>query len=256
MVEIYLIWVFNILFFNSSSFEDRKMFDIFYQQSNSPSGYEIVRAQEPVVIDGNWDKSVWEAANTFSLQYFLGDIPAFKPLVRAKLMYDEKNLYVIFKIFDRFVRCKEEKINGAVWEDSCVEFFFAPDNDFAMRYFNLEINCLGVPLMRYNRIPRKDTEKLKAADIRQIEIAHSIKDSFEGEITDTITWTVEYRLPLNILIKYSSNISQPREGVTWRANFYKIADKSSNPHYITWSPITNGKVDFHQPEFFNEIEFK
>ena len=248
-------WVFNILFFTLFLFSNEKIHNMTCLQSNDPSAYGVVHAQGPITIDGNWNKPCWEAANTFELKHVLGDIPVFHPEVKGKMMYDEKNLYVIFNVFDRFVRCKEKNINDNVWEDSCVEFFFAPDNAFPKRYFNLEINCMGVPLMRYNRVPRKDSEKLKVVDIRQIEIGHSIKDSFEGEITDPITWTVEYRLPLHILTTYSE-IAYPRKGISWRANFYKIADKSTNPHYITWAPITNGTVDFHQPGYFGEIVFE
>ncbi len=249
------MWIFNILFLLLYSFENENTERKMYRNPKAPFVYKVIPKQGPITIDGNWNKPEWDEANTLELLHFLGDTPDFKSEVKAKMMYDEKNLYVIFKVFDRFVRCKEENINDNVWEDSCVEFFFAPDGAFPLRYFNLEINCMGVPLMRYNRVPRKDSEKLKVADIRQIEIGHSIKDNIEGEITDTITWTVEYRLPLDILTTYSE-ITYPRKGITWRANFYKIADKSTNPHYITWASITNSNVDFHQPEFFGEIEFK
>ncbi len=42
----------------------------------------------------------------------------------------------------------------------------------------------------------------------------------------------------------------PEPGVIWKANFYKIAENSSNPHYITWSIVDNPVHDFHLPQFF------
>ncbi|MEI3342563.1 MAG: carbohydrate-binding family 9-like protein [Coprobacter fastidiosus] len=40
------------------------------------------------------------------------------------------------------------------------------------------------------------------------------------------------------------------------ANFYKCADNSSLPHYLSWSPIETENPDFHRPEFFGEIYFR
>ena len=54
----------------------------------------------------------------------MGTIPEFRPAVKAKMTYDDENLYVIFRVQDRYVRCITKDFNGPVWEDSCVEFFF------------------------------------------------------------------------------------------------------------------------------------
>ena len=80
----------------------------------------------------------------------MGEIPKFYPVVRAKMMYDRDNLYVIFRVEDRYVRCVTREFNGPVWDDSCVELFFSPDSGAPSKYFNLEINCGGTPLMYYN----------------------------------------------------------------------------------------------------------
>ena len=45
-------------------------------------------------------------------------------------------------------------------------------------------------------------------------------------------------------------------GVTWRANFYKCADHTSHPHWLSWSVIGSGKFEFHVPEYFGTLEFK
>ena len=39
------------------------------------------------------------------------------------------------------------------------------------------------------------------------------------------------------------------------ANFYKCADATSMPHYVTWNPVLTDKPDFHRPEFFGELIF-
>jgi hypothetical protein len=152
------------------------------------------------------------------------------------------------------VRCITNEINGPVWEDACVEFFFSPDTSYPRRYFNLEINCGGTPLMHYNTIPGEDIRILEPGDIEKIEIAHSLPRKIDPEITEPVSWTVEYRIPLLMLEKYSA-ITPPGPGITWKGNFYKCAENSSNPHFMTWSFVDNPEPDFHLPQFFGELRF-
>ena len=219
------------------------------------SVYNVVRLLVPMKVDGNWDKPQWQKTGAVDLMNYMGELPKFKPTVQAKMMYDDANVYVIFKVNDRYVRCVANEINGRVWEDSCVEFFFSPDTNLPDQYFNLEINCGGTPLMNYHITPRKGNADLQPDDIKKVEIAHSMPLRVDPEITEPVTWTVEYRIPLAVLEKVS-NVTRPKQGVTWRANFYKCADKSSNPHWITWSPVVNDKPNFHLPKYFGTLEFQ
>lgn len=225
------------------------------QKVKNASEYKVVRLEKPLTIDGNWEKPQWNAVEEVELKYFMGKIPKFRPVVKAKMKYDAKNLYVIFRVEDRYVRCLSRKYNGPVWDDSCVELFFSPDSNSPEKYFNLEINCGGTPLMYYNIIPRKDYKILEINDLQQIEISHSLPKIIDPEISEPVTWALEYRIPLNLLKKYA-NLSQPGTGVVWRANFYKIADKTSNPHYMTWSFIDQAEPDFHLPAYFGKLIFQ
>lgn len=217
------------------------------------SEYKVVKLDPPISIDGNWDKELWQKAEAFELKHLMGKVPKFKPIVKVKMMYDSNNLYIIFKVNDKCVRCVTTEINGPVWEDSCVEFFFIPD--LTDRYFNLEINCGGTPLMYYNLIPRKNYRVLKADDIAQIEIAHTLPKLIGEEIVDSVDWVIEYRIPIKMLQKYTS-ILWPEKGVIWKANFYKIADKTSNQHYLTWSKVNQLEPDFHLPAYFGKLLFQ
>lgn len=217
--------------------------------------YRVTKTGQPMPIDGNWDKPQWQAIEAIDIKHLMGDTPVFLPTVKAKMLYDTGNLYVIFRVEDRYVRSVTTVTNGPVWEDSCVELFFSPDTSAPDQYFNLEINCGGAALMKYNIIPRKEYKSLDPEDIEMIEIAHSLPDQIIKEIIDPVTWTLEYRLPFELLEKYAPVI-RPGSGVTWRANFYKIADKTSNPHYLTWSLIDQDEPDFHLPGFFGKLIFQ
>ena len=99
------------------------------------SVYNVARLKQPMKIDAVWDKPQWKNIQPVDITNYMGKIPGFKPEAQAKMMYDDKNLYVIFHVKDRYVRCLTKDINGPVWEDGAVEFFFAPDSEKASSLF-------------------------------------------------------------------------------------------------------------------------
>lgn len=219
------------------------------------SMYSVSRLNQPMKNDADWNKSQWKNTKGISINNRMGDKPVFTPVVEAKMMYDNENLYVIFYVNDKFIRCKITDYNGPVYEEPAVEFFFSPDPEFPERYFNLEINCGGTPLMHYNDYSSKKRNPLDIEDIKKVEIAHSLPHVVDPEITDPVTWTVEYKIPLAMLEKYSK-VLYPKPGIEWRANFYKIAEKGSNIHFLTWSVVDNPVPDFHLPRFFGNLKFE
>ena len=240
----YRVFLLTIMIFSFSS--------IFSQKKNPT--YTVKRLREAMKIDGNWNKPQWRSVKALYLSHYMGQIPSFRPKVHVKMMYDDDNLYVIFKVNDRFVRSVIEEYNGPVSTDACVEFFFSPDINFPERYFNLEINAGGVPLMAYHVYQQKEYQKFSVEDLKKIEIAHSLPGKVDPQITMPVIWTIEYKLSFSILKKYGSVI-YPEAGKTWNANFYKTASKGSNPHYITWSRVDNSKPNFHLPQFFGKLNF-
>lgn len=217
--------------------------------------YLVAKLKKPLKIDANWDKAQWKKIETIKIENYMGTVSAFKPTVEAKMMYDAENVYLIFRVQDKFVKSTVTNINGCVSCDSCVEFFFSPDKDEPLKYFNIEINAGGTPLLQYATQPRKKYLALENDEIKQIEIAHSLPAVVDPEIAEPVTWTIEYRLPLSVLRKYSK-VTNPAPGVIWKANFYKTGSRTSNPNYITWNFVDNPKPDFHLPQFFGVIKFQ
>ena len=222
--------------------------------------YEVAKTKKPIKIDSDWDKKQWKRVKPIEVTHFLRDrdIPAFIPRTQVKMVYDKDNLYVIFKVEDKYVRCITDRINGPVFRDSAVEFFFSPDVENPLNYFNLETNCGGTPLMQFHRNldTGRESNRLAEEDIMMVEIVSSLPKIIDPEITDNVTWTIEYRLPLALMKKYST-VTTPAKGVEWRGNFYKIASITSNPHYITWSKVDHRpNPNFHSPEVFGRLIFK
>lgn len=217
--------------------------------------YKVTKLKGPIKIDANWDKAQWKHAGIVKVEKYMGENPKFKPTVEAKMMYDESNVYVIFRVKDRYVSSLVQEYNGNVSGDSCVEFFFAPDSSFPLRYFNLEINAGGTPLMFYIAHPWTNYVKLEASEIKEVEIAHSLPSVVDPEISEPVTWTLEYRIPLAMLAKFSK-VTNPAPGVVWKANFYKTGSRTSHPNFITWNFVDNPKPNFHLPQFFGTLIFQ
>jgi len=225
------------------------------KETKNLSEYTVTKLSQSLKIDGDWNKPQWLNIKEIDIRNRMGDEPLFTPSVQAKMTYDSNNLYVIFRVNDKYVRCLVTEYNGLVYEEPAVEFFFSPDPEKPLKYFNLEINCGGTPLMQFNDFAAKAQSFLKTEDIKEIEIAHSLPRVVDPEISEPVTWTIEYRIPLAMLEKYSK-VVYPKPGTEWRANFYKIAEKGSNVHFLTWSFVDNPEPDFHLPQFFGKLKFE
>ena len=218
--------------------------------------YTVKNCSQPITIDADWDKPVWQDVE--ALEVGLPHWPTqseYFPCTEAKLQYGPENLYLIFRVQDRYVRAAATDIHGEVWKDSCVEFFFSPYQVQGQSYLNLEINCCGVPLMQHHDGPRTGTRFVDADLCRSIEIAASLRGPIETEMTEPLVWTVEYCLPYAILEPFPEFV-KPAPGVCWRANFYKCADDSSHPHWLAWAPIRQEQPDFHRPDYFGRLQFE
>ncbi|NND07430.1 MAG: carbohydrate-binding family 9-like protein [Saprospiraceae bacterium] len=213
-----------------------------------------VQKVEAFTIHSDWDKAPWNKIEAISLNYHMGEKPEHFPAVQSKVAYDEAGIYVIFKVDDQYIRAVRTKHQEAVCNDSCVEFFFSTAKHSEDGYFNLELNCGGTMLLHHQIEPRKNSVAIQEEDLDKIAVATSMPKIVFPEITEETTWTAAYHLPFEVLQKYQ-DLEKPTKGTVWRGNFYKCADESSHPHWLTWAKVENPKPDFHLPQFFGMLEF-
>jgi hypothetical protein len=224
-------------------------------QAEMRIAYKVRKVSQQPEINAVWDKLPWKDIEPLHLENFMGDRPEHFPFTQAKVAYDNTAIYVIFRVEDRYVRAVADTNQGPVYLDSCVEFFFTPGTDLTRGYFNLEMNCGGTMLFHHQMEPRTDQVWISEDHIGQVEVAHTLPRIVEPEIETDTTWIVEYRIPFSILGEYHS-FPTPEAGTVWRANFYKCADKTSHPHWLTWAPVDFPSPNFHLPEFFGTLEFQ
>ncbi len=221
--------------------------------------YTIQRAPTPLgTPDADWHRSQWEAAETLEITHFTWEDSGHHPRTRARVLYDDGFLGVIFQVEDQYVRAVAQKFQDNVCTDSCVEFFVAPlpDSD---AYFNFEVNCGGTMLV-YRCLSTAERQagmeriSVSGADGATIAMATTLPKIVEPEIAEPTTWTVEYHLPFDLFATYF-DIAPPTSNTTWKGNFYKCGDKTSHPHWGSWAPVGTPQPSFHEPAFYQPLIF-
>lgn len=177
-----------------------------------------------------------------------------RPQTAFRVLHDGTNLYVRFDVQDRYVRSVQTAYQGPVYTDSCVEFFVRPKADKG--YFNFEVNAGGTLLLSYVEDPARTAHGLKRATPvpeawgRQVVIRSSLPAVVEPEIGEPLAWQVRYQVPVALFEAFVGETVRG-EGAVWRANFFKCGDKTSHPHWLSWSPVP--ALNFHLPECFGEL---
>ncbi len=207
-------------------------------------------------LTGQWDGSAWNQAETLELIHFRPEGTDHRPETTARLLYNPDGIFGIFNVKDRYVRSIQTEFLSPVYKDSCIEFFVKPKQERG--YFNFEFNCGGALLCSYiidpTRTPEgfRDFVKLSEGDARQVRIYHSMPEIVEPEITEPVTWILEFFIPFSLLEKYVGSLGNVK-GQSWHANFYKCGDETSHPHWASWTPLS--EKNFHAPDCFGRIDF-
>jgi len=173
------------------------------------------------------------------------DLFPYQPLTTISAAHDGKCIYIDFFTRCNFLRAENYLPQSPVSQDSCVEFFVAPNTD--NRYWNFEFNCIGT-INASNRIERSNPTRLNADQLAQIRVFPSCGTRPFRELEGLFSWNLLVIIPLSLFgVEFNGT------ALDMRANFYKCASATSMPHYLSWNPIRTPKPDFHQPAFFGEI---
>jgi len=176
-----------------------------------------------------------------------------RPETAFRVLHDGANLYVRFDVKDRYVRSVQTAYQAPVCTDSCVEFFVQPKAGFG--YFNFEVNAGGTLLLSYVEDPTRTEKGLKRftpvdeAWGKRVTVRTSLTAVVDPEVAEPLVWHVTYQVPLALFEHYVGEVR--RDGAVWRANFFKCGDKTSHPHWLSWSPVS--ALNFHLPACFGEL---
>lgn len=217
-----------------------------------PKTLSVPRISSATAVDARWDQPAWAAVPPQTLTFYMGEKPDHAPRVQFRIAYDDRNIRVIWRVEDRYVRAAASAHQACVCVDSCVEFFMRPDPE-SISYLNLEMNCGGTMLIN-NQPEGKPAYPIPSAELEAIEVAASLPRIVDPEIREPTVWTLEYRLPVAMIKRHLPAVT-PAPGARWQANFYKCADLTSHPHWLTWSFMDFARPSFHIPKAFGLLEF-
>ena len=203
-----------------------------------------------------WDGPAWRTVLPLSIDCFRPEGSDHRPRTQCKLLFNDSNIFGIFRVEDQFVRSIHTGFQADVWQDSCVEAFIQPKD--CPGYFNFEFNCGGALLAYYVTDPVRRNGRLQRYtpllpdEDAKIKRFTSLAPSVEPEIETPLTWLLEFAVPLSVLEKYAGPLGKIK-GQAWRANFYKCGNETSHPHWASWTPLS--ARNFHDPASFGQIRF-
>lgn len=203
-------------------------------------------------IEDGWDHPAWAAAEVLEIASFRPESRGDRPRARARLLHDGESVRGLFRVEDRHVRSVHTRFGDPVYEDSCVEIFLQPKPDRG--YLNFEMNAGGALLASHVVDPRRTPEgfaaftRLPEEDGRRVAVRSTLPPVVDPETE--ADWQLAFSIPVSLLEAYVGPIG-PLPGQEWRANLYKCGDRTSHPHWASWSPVD--ALNFHLPRCFGRL---
>ena len=186
----------------------------------------------------------WSLVERLEMTHKYLDTPAHIKAF-AQICHNDAGIQVHLWSENDDVRAVEHGPLGAPYEDSCLEFFFAPmEGD--VRYFNIEFNsncCLYLGLGR-----------CMADHTRLIHDEGAAILSPRASRTET-GWEIFYTVPYRLIHRFFPDF-EITAGKTVRANCFKCADLTTPANYMSWNKVVADPLDFHTPECFGVMEFE
>jgi hypothetical protein len=172
-----------------------------------------------------------------------------KPDAGFYAVRSDSNLYLRFYVNGLSLRAVCLHDGEPVHTDSCVEFFMKKEGE--EEYRNFEFNCLGAcdASVRLSRTKKLRTFSLSEySSIRRYSslTEHSKITQPVDEQEGLFAWQLTVSIPFVLM---DLDGSQELPSRIW-GNFYKCADSTPFPHYLSWNPVDTSAPNFHHiPSF-------
>ncbi len=211
--------------------------------------YRAPRAAQPPRIDGVLDDAAWSAAPEVLL---VGSFDGRKASLttRARLTWDDANLYVAFDSDDPDAWGTFRQRDDPIYTQEAVEIFLDADGD-GRTYNELQVSPHNVLFDAFFAERRKDLEKGMLWSSGAVS-AVKVRGTLDEDGDQDQGWSVELRIP------YANLASVPRippvKGDRWRFNLYRLeAHGRKKVEGMAFSPLQVG--DFHHLPRFGWLIF-
>jgi len=215
-----------------------------------------------VTVDGKLDEAAWKAApSTGAFVNTMTGAPA-GPETQAKLLWDDKFLYVAFENADTDIWCSLNKRDDKLWTQEADELMIDADGN-GRGYIELQVAPNGNVFDTYLPQYRKYEDSL---DPKRKPYSWNSKANVKVTVDGTLnkhddqdrSWTVELALPLEDVKGLDAAAPGPRlppqQGDVWRINMFRMdMPQGKGQQAVGWSPPLVG--DFHALDKFGELAF-
>jgi hypothetical protein len=215
--------------------------------------YTIHRAAQTVPMIGDPSAGPWKSAEVTHIDQFPWYKAGVKQDTQVRVLYDDQAVYSQFICEDRHIFAQITQVNGNVCLDSAVEFFATIEPERGPHFFNLEMNCCGVPLFGFGP-QRQGRISITPDQASRIPIATSVPGPTKAESPSDNGWWAVATIPFDFLREFTGRPVAPKAGTRWLANFFRCGGKTDY-QFASWNNIVWKQPDFHRPEFFGELLF-
>jgi hypothetical protein len=170
---------------------------------------------------------------------------SYKPIAVFDIARGDKYLYVHFFVRGLSLKATAEEDGDYVHTDSCVEFFMRREGESG--YTNFEFNCRGI-CHAARGTSRNERIRFTHGEYDKIRRCSSVKCDAFPEKKGICSWELSVAIPFELMGLEAGNLPDKIFG-----NFYKCADETENPHFLSWNPIPLASPNFHCPDYFGEI---
>jgi hypothetical protein len=232
-----------------------------------PRSYACSWTPAPPTIDGRLTDAAWQAAQwTDDFVDIEGDLRP-RPLyqTRAKLLWDDVNLYIGAELADPHVWGTLTEHDAIVFHDPDFEIFIDPDGDRAA-YYEIEVNALNTIFDLFLvRTYIDGGPALHGWDCKGLHSAVHVDGTLNDPRDFDRGWSVEFAIPWSALAEAAGTPAPPQPGDVWRMNFSRVQwpVETEEGRYVkvpgqrednwVWSP--QGKINMHLPEHWGNVEF-
>lgn len=204
-----------------------------------PPAYGVSRARAALTIDGKGDEPDWAGATPVPIRFPYAQTNAIdQPAATCRLLWDEKNLYLLFAVPDTNIVNLCTNRDEAVSQGDCVEIFLLPSKRFG-QYWEFNFSPSGVV---YDSLIAKYLDRWggydRIAENAALKIATTVDGSLNREEDRDRMYTVEVALPWEELPGFQQG-AKPGDTLWTMIGW---ADKAGlelrgNPSYFSHTPV-------------------
>jgi len=229
------------------------LFDWSPKVTHLPS-YSCPRATTPIVIDGALSEAAWDQART--IKEFSIPVTRHFPLQKseAKLLWDDKNLYVAFKTYDEDIWGLFTDRDASTCREDVQEIFFSTDESDS--YYNFEINALGTVYDGYQFRPRAGMwHRWRKWNCEGLKVASKVQGTLNNWEDKDEYWQLEVAIPFADLPSMKG--APPKPGDVWTfhlARYDHSVYLEESPELVSCAPLSI--CSFHHFEDWIPLVFE